>query len=309
MSKNTNHFINYSLLSYVGISIIILILLVSSSGCLNKNGETALNSMDDENITQEKEVKITNIVGIESLKPTGNLHINVGEIYTYSIYDNLIMNARTLLPNSSNDVWCEPIRVDISLHIEKIKRINGSNYYLLQSERREMYPVCYHNMNGKIIKVTVGKALYPNEKDNPFIYGGCRIGIYTDNLSAYPIPIGKNFGLCYETKIYEPWMLYLNESVGFVEKNYIEMNKNTIEESIETTVTGEEKINKFDCFKVQRIYTSSSPNDMQKHIQTKDIIYVDKYKRIAVKYEHYVFAHGGYIAWEKFELKDAKILK
>ncbi len=104
-------------------------------------------------------------------------------------------------------------------------------------------------------------------------------------------------------------MLYLNESIGFVEKNYIKIDNNTLEESIETTVVGEEKINKFDCFKVQRIYISSSPNGIQKHTQAKDIIYVDKNKRIAVKYEHYVFAHGGYIPLEKFELKDLKILK
>ncbi len=308
MSKNTNHFINYSLLSYVSIAIIIASLL-SFSGCLNKNDKTILNNTNEENITQEKEIKITSVVNIESLKPTGNLHINVGETYTYIIYDNPIMNARTLLSNSSNDVWCEPIRVDIFLHIEKIEQINGSNYYVLQSERREIYPVCYHNVNGKIIKVDVGKALYPNEKDDPFIYGGCVIGINKNNLSAHNVPLGKNFGLCYETQIYKPWMLYLNESVGFVEKNYIKMGNNEVEEIIETTIIGEGKINNFVCFKVQRIYTLVSPIDTQKHIQAKDIIYVDKYRRIAVKYEHYVFAHGGYIPWEKFELKDAKILK
>ena len=87
------------------------------------------------------------------------------------------------------------------------------------------------------------------------------------------------------------------------------MGNNEVEEIIETTIIGEGKINNFVCFKVQRIYTLVSPIDTQKHIQAKDIIYVDKYRRIAVKYEHYVFAHGGYIPWEKFELKDAKILK
>ncbi|PKP61208.1 MAG: hypothetical protein CVT88_00780 [Candidatus Altiarchaeales archaeon HGW-Altiarchaeales-1] len=308
MSKNINYFINHLLFLYASIIVLFILLF---SGCISKENKPSniTYDMDEDFMTQEKEIKITNVVSIGSLKPTGNLHINVGEIYTYSIYDNPIINARSLLPNSSNDVWCEPIRFDIFLDVEKTERINGSNYYVLQSERREIYPVCYHNVNGKIIKVTVGKAIYPNEKDNPFIYGGCRIGINKNNISAYPIPLGKNFGLCYETQIYEPWMLYLNESVSFAEKNYIEMDKNTLEENIETNVIGEEKINKFDCFKVQRIYALSSPNDMQKQIQAKDIIYVDKYKRIAVKYEHYVFAHGGYIPWEKFELKDAKILR
>ncbi len=289
--------------------------LILSSGCLSTdkdgNEPQKSNYTNIENLTNltveptEKDIKVTNEVDtLKGLKPTAKIQFKVGETYIYHLSNNMAGEG------SSDGRYCDPVEIDIPVYVEKIERIDKNDYYVLRSERHEAYPVCYAIENGRMIKYVVGKD--PGMPPNPYIYGGCVIGINKDNSSDI-IALGENNAMCWEiAQIQEPWMLYLNESIRFVQSVTVEMDGEKCTETTETIVIGSEKVGKYDCFKVEVVQRSNCGSAMingkkqQMSTQNKMIYYVDKQKRITINFEYYVAAQGGYFLLTSLELKEIK---
>ncbi len=254
----------------------------------------------------EKEVTVTEIKKIntfEGSKPTAKSQFKVGETYVYHLSDNSA--------GFGSKYPCDPVEIDIPIHVEKIERVNKSDYYVLRSEKYEAHPSCY--VPGVTDDINKFKEFIKRKFDNPIIYGGCIIGVNDEGES---ISLGENFGICEEiAQIQQPWMLYLNESVKWIESVTVELDGTECEEAIETITEGTEKINGRDCFKVQRISKSNcgfsieEGKKQQLEMQIKGVYYIDKQKRITVKYEGYQTHQGDYFLLTKLELKEVKILK
>jgi len=291
--------------------------MVMSSGCLStdedKTKSQKSNYSDSENLLTnltfepiEKDIKIINEVDtLKGLEPTAKIQFKVGETYIYHLSNNFAGEGR-----KASSGYCEPVEIDIPVYVEKMERINKSDYYVLRSEKYEAYPVCYTIENGKMIKDVVGKD--PGMPPNPIIYGGCRIGINKNNPFDI-IELGENFGICEElAHIQEPWMLYLNESTRFVQSATTEINGKECTEKTETTVIGSEKVGKYDCFKVEVIERSNCVSAMvngkeqQMSTQNRRMYYIDKQKRVTVKFEFYEVSQGTDFLLTSLELKEIK---
>lgn len=289
--------------------------LVLSSGCLSNdkdgNEPQKSNHTNIENLTNltvepvEKEIKVTKEVNtLKGLEPTAKIQFKVGETYIYHLSNNFAGQG------SSDGRYCDPVEIDMSVYVEKMERINKSDYYVLKSERHEAYPICYAMENGRTIQYVVGKD--PGMPPNPIIYGGCIIGINKDNPNDI-ITLGENNAICEEiAHIQEPWMLYLNESVQFVESVTAEIDRKECTSTTETTVIGSEKVGRYDCFKVERVQRSNCGSAMingkeqQMSTQDKMVYYIDKQKRITINFEYYEASQEGYFLLTSLELKEIK---
>lgn len=319
MINSNKRLLGLMLLIVVGLLLIGGYIIIADIKNAKILGDTAVNRNDSdenpyiENTTStqiygdiEKRIKtIKTINSLEELEPTAISQLKIGEAYIYHLSDNFVGSAMSYP--------CDPVEIDMRVDVEKIERINKTDYYVLKSERHEVYPVCYPTINNRVEKRSIGKPVNPGDRDNPVIYGGCVIGINKDDPSKQEIRLAKNWGLCRtDSSLQQNWMLYLNEDIKFVESETQEFDGKECTSKVETMVEGSEKVKDHDCFKVKREYRSncefSTGTKGEKQIEstTEEIFYIDKQKRITVKYTRYEFNQGGRFLSTSLELKEIK---
>ncbi|PKP57588.1 MAG: hypothetical protein CVT89_04255, partial [Candidatus Altiarchaeales archaeon HGW-Altiarchaeales-2] len=299
----------------------IFILILSISGCLNseeKENKTIENTTDENNtIISEKDVKIIKSVriGFENLTPTGKVQIDVGNVYVYHVWDNInnamLAKKQTFKSSEIPPEICDTSEADVFVYIDKIERINKSDYYIVRIEEAEAPYTCY-TKDGQ----------HFTETENAFIFKKEVIGINKDNISKYifmPTSTDAQKPKTESDKAYsnvnrrlnpvdslfhfEDWITCLDEKTKFIIDEVKERNGKKEGYYSELTVVGSEKVNGFDCFKVEQIYEGYSGTYNQKN---RYLFYVDKNRRIIVKMENYLYAQGGYIPMQKIELKEIK---
>ncbi len=298
--------------------VFLLIFVLSISGCLNseeKENKTTENATDANNtIISEKDVKITKSVrvGFENLTPTGKVQINVGDVYVYHVWDNSL-NAILAKKASSSPEICDMAEADVSVYVDEIKRINKSDYYIVRFEEAEAPYVCYSKDGAHFTKT-----------ENTLIYKKQVIGINKDNISNYIyIPtkdaqkpktesnktysnVIRKLNPVTSLFFFSDWITCLDEKRKFIIDEVKERNGKKEGYYVELTVVESEKVNGFDCFKVEQIYEGYSETYNQKN---RYFFYIDKNRRIIVKMENYLNAQGGYIPMEKIELKEIRKTK
>lgn len=260
---------------------------------------TTINTTIFENT--EKRITVTNKVSsFEKLKPTSDAQLNVGETYIYHLYDKP-------LSGSPIPITCDAVELDVVIHVDSIEKINGINYYILRSDRHELYPVCYENEDGVVKQIYLGKPKKLGDKDQPKKYEGCVLGVNKDGPSNNShIPIGKNNAMCSTSaNLRENWMLYLKEDTTFIQEANVNIGDRKIISRTEYIVEGSEKINKIECFKV-KIIMVSGPDREHLEKKSEQLYYIDKQKRITVRYEYYRFYRGGRFLEQWYELKEIK---
>jgi hypothetical protein len=258
---------------------------------------TTSNSIIEEMIKEAKIIEKINT--FEELEPTSDAQLKAGSSYIYHLYDN---------PSLGNTIICDPVELDIVTYIDKIEKINGTNYYILRSDQRKLYPVCYVTKNdGSTEQIYLGKPQKPGDRDQPKKYGGCIIGVNKDDpANMTHIPIGENQAMCSVlANIRENWMLYLNEDTIFIQEADIEFRGQRIISITEFVVEGSEKINGISCFKVKRIRRSGTDKEHLR-MESEDIYYIDKQRRITVNHESYAFYQGGRFLKRTSKLKEIK---
>lgn len=297
-------------------TLFLLIFVLSISGCLNseeKENKTIENATDTNNtiVVSEKDVKVIKSVrlGFENLTQTGKVQINVGDVYVYHVWDNLV-NALNAKESSSNNEICDPAEADIYVYVDKIERINKSDYYIVRIEEAEAPYMCYSKSDNRF-----------TETENAFIYGKTVIGIDKDNISHH-IPIPKKDIQKPKTKsnktynkvfrrlnpvtdlfFFSNWITCLDEKTKFIIDEVRERNGKKQGYYVELRVIGSEKVNGFDCFKIEEIYKEYSETYSQLN---RYILYVDKKQRVIVKKDIYLYAHEGYIPMQRVELKEIR---
>jgi hypothetical protein len=252
----------------------------------------------------EKKITVTKRIDtFEGLKPTAKSQLNVGDTYIYHL---------SFQASPKSEIPCDLVEIDIPVHVEKIERINKTEYYVLKSERRDVYPVCYDTVNGKVEKIYRGKSNKPGVPDNPTPFGGCTIGINKDDPSDMNnTRLAENFAICEEVVNTQPnWVLYLDENTKFVQSTDAEIDGMKCTSTTETTVLGSEKMNGRDCFKVEKIRYSNcgtvNGKQLEMQVRNKQIYYIDKQKRITVKCEWYIVDQGNRFLMSSLELKEIK---
>ncbi len=297
-------------------AVFLLIFVLSISGCVSneeKYNKTMENTTNENNtIISEKDVKIIKSVhiGFENLTPTGKVQINVGDVYVYHVWDNTL-NAIVAKKASSNPETCDMAEADIFVYVDKIERINKSDYYIVRFEEVEAPYICYSKDDDHFTKT-----------ENAFIYRKEVIGINKDNISNHiDMPTkGTQKPKTESNKTYSDvlrmlnpvtslfyfsdWITCLDEKTKFIIDEVKERNGKKEGYYVELTVVGSEKVNGFDCFKIEQIYEGYSETYNQKN---RYFFYVDKNRRIIVKMENYLYAQGGYIPMQKIELKQNKV--
>ncbi|OQX21600.1 MAG: hypothetical protein BWK75_02800 [Candidatus Altiarchaeales archaeon A3] len=302
--------------------ILVFVFILFISGCLNNEenkNKTTENTEDTNNtIISEKDVKIIKSVhvGFENLTPTGKLQIDVGDIYVYNVWDNTINAIEgkkgNALSNSKipNEI-CDPAEADIFVYVDKIERINKSDYYIVRFEEAEASYTCYTKEEHDF-----------TETKNTFIYRKNVIGINKDKVSSHIfIPtstdaqkpktesdkkysdVHRRINQVTSLFYFPDWITCLDEKTKFIIDEVKERNGKKEGYYSELTVVGSEKVNGFDCFKVEQIYEGYSETYNQKN---RYLFYVDKNRRIIVKMENYLHAQGGHIPMQKIELKEIK---
>jgi len=250
----------------------------------------------------EKVITVTNKVSsFEKLKPTSDAQLNVGETYIYHLYDKPFSGS--VIP-----ITCDPVELDVVIHVDNIEKINGLNYYILRSDRHELYPLCYETKDdGSVKQIYFGKPKKLGDRDQPKKYEGCVLGVNKDDPSNMShIPLGENNAMCSTSaNLRENWMLYLKEETTFIQEANVNLGDRNIIDRLDYIVEGFEKINKIECFKIKIIRVSGPDREhLEKH--SEEVYYVDKEKRITVRYELYRFYHGGRILMRWSELKEIK---
>ncbi len=300
------------------IFVLAFVFILSISGCLNneeKDNKTMENTTDANNtIISEKDVKIIKSVhvGFENLTPTGKVQINVGDVYVYHVKDNTL-NAILAKKFSSNSETCDMAEADVSVYVDKIERINKSDYYIVRFEEVEAPYICYSKDGSHFTKT-----------ENAFIYRKEIMGINKDNISKYlymptkdaqkpKTESNKTYSNVHRklnpvTSLFSfsDWITCLDEKTKFIIDEVKERNGKKEGYYVELTVVGSEKVNGFDCFKIEQIYEGYSETYNQKN---RYFFYVDKNRRIIVKMENYLYAQGGYIPMEKIELNEIRKTK
>ncbi len=303
------------------IIILIIGLIVFISGCLNENTptkekssennqSTILNTSDDSYIEPlEGEIKMTETINtLKGLKPTAEPYqFKVGETYIYHIHPTFV---------GWTESQCEPVEIDIPVHVDRSERINKSEYWILKAEQVNVTPQCYVPLpNGQFRK----GYLIENGDGTPIpvSFGGSIIAVYKNNLSyGFSLNANNLNSMCVETFVEIPpeLALYLNEDVKIVQesKGAIGKDKKECGNRMEISVLDSEKINNKDCFKVEVLESTNcgfvEVNDKisQRTYLRKNIYWIDKQTRMVMKYQGYIGTDKGFLLDVEIELKEIK---
>ncbi len=211
------------------------------------------------------------------------IDLNYSELITtskpkFEIGETYIYHRRDATSNRNlQDAFFEPYDYTTSIRVDRIERINKSNYYVLASNKTSFYSYLYEKDEYGVWQ--------KRESQTPVIFEGCEIGVNADNGTLILITPGY----CHVSpRIYQEWMIRLKENIGW--KSYIlfpeqrqEYGPMGIEE--EWDVLGVEKMNGANCFKVKETQKKVYKN--KNMIYKLWIYWVDIEKRVLIKMERF----------------------
>jgi len=222
-------------------------------------------------------------------------NFKVGERYIYNLhaYSKEIESFST---NNLSDVFIsEPNDYEIEIYVDKIERINRTDYYIIKEKNDTVFEnlkIKYKNgsLSDKTFKI-------------PMNVGGCVVKINKDDSSLIIVPQENTRCEGFDYFIISPPSYLpacINENTHFFIGGE-RMDKgplNGFVSGLEFEVKGIEKVDGAECFKLEMVKKEVYKN-MQK-ITDKYIFWIDKEKRITIKAAYYY----GNLLIEEIKLKD-----
>ncbi len=195
----------------------------------------------------------------EKLVPNTKPHFEVGEKFEYEITTQI-----QGISSSSKSTYS----------VDKIERINSTEYFIIvNSQTNEMQ----NPQTGAVINTSTETKSYINKETGEILK-------IVTSMGGQEITLNKDVASVSGNGMFATWMLSLTDNFKWkVNAKDTSFGKTPESETIEYEVTGREKINKRDCFRVEMKVKSGQMTGNEGKI----IFWVDVEKRIVIRMQMY----------------------
>lgn len=219
----------------------------------NEENTSIIEPLEESKVEHEIKINVRNV----ELQPTAKPNFKVGQRFTY---------------RTTSASMGESITSENTYRIEKIERINGSNYYVVTGDITQLPDP----ETGEILHVNITLVTYISE-ENGIIYK-----MIMNIEGAENITLDEKSASASGNGMYAPWMMALKEKLEWEQEINISVGGENMSGNERYKVLYVERIKDRDCFKVDVVSLLTLPGGTSQKIQYKQTLWIDVYERFLV---------------------------